>query len=137
MYRRILQHINSVLNTVFNVISVATTLSLVALVFFMVLSRYVFNWNIFGLDELAALSAMWLYMFGAIVSSKNSTHIVVDFAPLVLSKHPRLLKAYGRFISLITVASALFFIYLSWQLLKFSLKHPQYTAALNLRCFSR
>lgn len=132
MFRSILRCIDSAASHIFNYIAIITTVSLVTLVFLMVLTRYVFNWSVFGLDELAAISAMWLYMFGALISSKKRTHIVVDFAPLALAKFPRLLKAYEHLIGFIMLVTAMFFMYLAWDLLKFSLRMPQHTAALSI-----
>src|SRR5690606_32891094 len=99
-------------------IAFITTVVLVVLVFLMVVTRYVFNWSIFGLDELALISAIWLYMCGAVISSRNATHIVVDFVPQTI-KAPLLKKLYQRVIAGIIATTAGFFVYLAWDMLLF------------------
>lgn len=123
--------VDHIINKALEVIAILSSASLVILVFMIVLTRYVFNISIMGLDELALISAMWLYMTGALIASQRAEHIVVDFIPKSLkSEFSR--NFHQRFVALIMVATTLMFIYLSWEMLKFSLRLPQTTAGLRI-----
>lgn len=110
---------------------VIASAAVAGLVFFQVISRYVFEWSIIGLDELSLLAAMWLYMAGALIASRRSEHLVVDFLPQKLTS-PRLLKLHQRVIALIMLGTTCFFLFLGWKLLKFALRLPQYTEGLDM-----
>ncbi|QOR37747.1 TRAP transporter small permease subunit [Billgrantia diversa] len=114
-----------------NAVAIITSVVLVGMVFFMVISRYVFNWSIIGMDEIALISAMWLYMSGAVIASRRSEHLVVDFLPQRISS-PALLKIHQRLIAMIMLLTSGFFVFLAWKLLGFSLRLPQYTPGLKL-----
>ncbi|TDB01187.1 TRAP transporter small permease [Halomonas marinisediminis] len=119
------------INRLLDFMAIITSVVLVSMVFFMVIARYVFEWSIIGLDEIALLAAMWLYMSGAIIASRNNEHLVVDFLPQRINSK-KLLMLHQRFIALIMVAASGFFCYLAWDLLQFSLRLPQHTAGLKL-----
>ena len=59
-------------------IIIFTNLAVTGLVLFLVLARFVLGWSVVGVLELATLSAMWLYMCGAVVAARNREHLVVD-----------------------------------------------------------
>ncbi|OOV86395.1 TRAP transporter small permease [Oceanospirillum linum] len=114
-----------------HLIVIVASIAVAGLVFFQVISRYVFEWSIIGLDELSLLAAMWLYMAGALIASRRSEHLVVDFLPQKL-RSPLLLKIHQRVIALIMLGTTLFFLFLGWKLLKFALRLPQYTEGLDM-----
>ena len=58
---------------------IVTNLAVTALILFLVLARFVLGWSVVGVLELATLSAMWLYMCGAVIAARNREHLVVDF----------------------------------------------------------
>lgn len=118
-------------NRLLDYTAIITSIVLVSMVFFMVISRYVLEWSIIGLDEIALVAAMWLYMTGAIIASRNNEHLVVDFLPQRI-KSKKLLTFHQRVIALIMVATSGFFVFLAWELLQFSLRLPQYTAGLEI-----
>jgi TRAP-type C4-dicarboxylate transport system permease small subunit len=114
-----------------SVIIIVTNLAVTGLVLFLVLARFVLGWSVVGVLELATLSAMWLYMCGAVVAARNREHLVVDFLPQSIAnpKH----KALHEFaVSLIMVVLSLFFISLAKDMVDWSIKRPQTTAALSL-----
>lgn len=116
---------------VFNFIVIVASALVAGLVFFMVVARYVLEWSVVGVDELALFSAMWLYMVGALIASRRAEHLVVDFLPQQI-KSPRLLRLHQRVVALIMVVTTLFFIYLSWRMFSFAIKRPQTTPGLGL-----
>ncbi|MFV0664842.1 TRAP transporter small permease [Denitromonas sp.] len=117
--------------SVFNLIAIVSSALLTGLVFFMVIARYVLEWSIVGLDEVALISAMWLYMTGAMIASRRAEHLVVDFLPQQLTSE-RLLRLHQRVIALIMLATTIFFMYLAWRMFGFATKRPQSTPGLGL-----
>ncbi|WP_424988106.1 TRAP transporter small permease [Microbulbifer sp. S227A] len=103
----------------------------VGLVFFMVVARYVLELSIVGIDEIALISAIWLYMVGAMVASRRAEHLVVDFLPQRLTS-PVLLKLHQRAVAILMIAASGFFIYLAWDMMGFAIKRPQETPGLGL-----
>lgn len=57
-----------------------------ALVFFIVIMRYVFRMNLYGADELITVFAMWLYFCGAIYGSYEESHIKGDLLTMMFTK---------------------------------------------------
>lgn len=112
-------------------IIIFTNLAVTGLVLFLVLARFVLGWSVVGVLELATLSAMWLYMCGAVVAARNKEHLVVDFLSLSL-KTPRARALHDLAISLIMVVLSLFFVKLANDMVGWSIKRPQTTAALSL-----
>lgn len=123
--------LDRIIASVFNVIVIATSAIITGIIFFMVIARYALEWSVIGADEIALVSAMWLYMVSALIASRRAEHLVVDFIPQQISS-PRLLNLHQRIIALIMVGTTAFFIYLSWRMLGFALKRPQTTAGLSI-----
>ena len=55
------------------------SLSILCLMLFLVISRYIFGWSVVGVLELVMIFGIWLYMFGALAASRKNDHLVVDF----------------------------------------------------------
>jgi len=117
--------------SVLNVLVIITSTIVTGVIFFMVIARYILEWSFIGADEVALVSAIWLYMIGAIVASRRAEHLVVDFLPQFITS-PMLLRLHQRLIALIMVATTGFFIYLVWNLFGFAIKRPQETAGLGI-----
>lgn len=126
-----LSQLNKGVVVVFNWTAVITSVILVGLVTFSVISRYVFQWSIIGLNELALVAAMWLYMTGAMIASRRSEHLVVDFLPQKLTS-PFWRGVHQRIIALIMVGASLFFIKLAWDMVGFALRLPSSTPGLGI-----
>lgn len=114
-----------------DLIVMISSLLVVGLVFFMVIARYVLEWSIIGLDEIALIGAMWLYMTGAIVASRRAEHLVVDFLPRQLTSSA-LLRFQQRFVSLVMICASVFFIFLALRMLGFAIRRPQTTPGLGI-----
>ncbi len=123
--------IDNVMARLLNLIAIIASIVVTGLVFFMVIARYALEWSIVGVDELALISAMWLYMVGGIIASRRAEHLVVDFLPQQLTS-PALLRLHQRVVALIMVGTTLFFIYLAWRMMGFAIKRPQTTPGLGL-----
>jgi TRAP-type C4-dicarboxylate transport system permease small subunit len=114
-----------------SVIIIFTNLAVTGLVLFLVLARFVLGWSVVGVLELATLSAMWLYMCGAVVAARNREHLVVDFLPQSIT-NPKYKALHALAVSLIMVVLSLFFVRLASDMVGWSIKRPQTTAALSL-----
>ena len=114
-----------------NIIVIVTSLAITGLILFLVLARYVLGWSVVGVLELATLSAIWLYMCGAVVAARNHQHLVVDFLSLSLT-NPRTKALHTFAVSLVMVVLSLIFLNLASDMVAWSMKRPQTTAALSI-----
>lgn len=102
-----------------------------ALLFLLVLTRYVFGWDFSAAHDLSLLAAMFLYMTGAVIASRRREHLVVDFVPSRLqSPRARSLHRIGE--AAITTVFTIFFIYWSYRMFLWGVARPQTTPALRL-----
>lgn len=127
----ILRKLDSGLIGLLNLVVMVTSLAITGLILFLVLARYVLGWSVVGVLELATLSAIWLYMCGAVVAARNHEHLVVDFLALSL-KNPTHKALHTFAVSLIMVVLSLFFLSLANDMVAWSIKRPQTTAALSI-----
>ncbi|MCG2580472.1 MAG: TRAP transporter small permease [Marinobacter sp.] len=110
---------------------IVSSLAIMGLMLFLILSRYVFGWSIVGVLELVMVFGIWLYMLGAITASRKRDHLVIDLLALSL-RSERTRSFHKILISLITGVISLFFIYWSYKMLMWGLKRPQVTPALSI-----
>ena len=125
----VLNILDNVLVRILNAIVIFTNLAIMTVILILVISR-VFGWSVIGMLELATISAMWLYMAGAIVAARNREHLVVDFLTQKMPSKWRHLHDLTT--SLIVFAICIFFIYLAKDMLEFASRRPQTTPALSL-----
>lgn len=107
--------------------SAVITLALVALV----ICRYVLNYPLSGMHEMSILAALWLYMTGAMLSSRNGGHLVVDLLESKLTS-TKMHAFHALFISALTVVITAFFAFWVWKMLVWGIKRPQTIPVLNL-----
>ena len=128
---KLFRRADKVIMWVMGQIIILTNLAVTGLILFLVLARFVLGWSVVGVLELATLSAMWLYMCGAVVAARNREHLVVDFLTLSL-KSPRARALHDLAVSVIMVVLSVFFIGLARDMVAWSIARPQTTAALSL-----
>lgn len=115
------------LRVIIYVTSAVVTLALVALV----IARFLFNQSLLGMHEASLLAAMWLYMAGAIMATRRSEHLVVDF--LATSLKSRRAKAIHAFVvATLTLVIATIFSFWIWKMLAWGMKRPQTIPVLDL-----
>lgn len=61
--------------------------SLTALIFVQVISRYVFDTAIFGIEEIASYVSVWFYFIGCSLGAANKEHISASLVNLFLQGH--------------------------------------------------
>ncbi len=133
--RNLFEFLDRWLMRLMSVVIFFSTAIIVCLITFLILSRYVFGWSVVGLLELSTLSALWLYMIGAVVASRNREHITVDFTAQSLNS-PRLAAAHDLAISVILFVLGLFFLSLSWDMIEWAFRRPQVTPGLGIPLFA-
>lgn len=118
-----------------SVVIFVSTAVIVCLISFLILSRFVLGWSVVGLLELSTLSALWLYMVGAVVASRNREHITVDFVTQSLGS-PRLRAAHDLAVAVIIFALGLSFLSLAKDMIDWSMRRPQVTPGLGISLFA-
>jgi len=127
----LLRKLDAGLIGILNVVVIVMSLAITGLILFLVLARFLLGWSVVGVLELATLSAMWLYMCGAVVAARNHEHLVVDFLALSL-KNPKHKALHTFAVSVVMVVLSLFFLSLANDMVAWSIKRPQTTAALSI-----
>lgn len=133
--RNLFEFLDRWLMRLMSIVIFVSTAVIVCLISFLILSRYVFGWSVVGMLELSTLSALWLYMIGAVVASRNREHITVDFTAQSLSD-PRLSAAHDLTVSVIIFVLGLFFLSLSWDMIEWAMRRPQVTPGLSIPLFA-
>ncbi len=114
------------LRMIIYVTSAVVTLALVALV----LARFFFHQSLHSVHELSLLAAMWLYMAGAVMASRRSEHLVVDFLATSLgSKRAKTIHAF--IVATLTLIISAIFAYWIWKMLAWGAKRPQTIPVLD------
>lgn len=107
------------------------SLSILCLMLFLVISRYIFGWSVVGVLELVMIFGIWLYMFGALAASRKNDHLVVDLLPLSLKSETS--KAiHGAIVAVITAIICIFFMYWSYKMIMWGMRRPQVTPGLSI-----
>lgn len=71
------------LHSFFKIATIAFLMATVAVIFFIVLMRYIFHFNLYGMDEILTIVTMWLYFMGGIYGTYEESHIQGDLLNLV------------------------------------------------------
>jgi TRAP-type C4-dicarboxylate transport system permease small subunit len=101
------------------------------LMLFLVIARYVLGLSIVGLHELILLSALQLYMVGAIIASRRGEHITVTWLGERI-RAPRAQALHGALVAAITVVVTVFFLVWTYHMFAWGLKMPQSTPAYGI-----
>ena len=109
---------------------VTSAVIVLALVILVVL-RAGFDISLSGMHETSLFAAMWLYMGGAVLASRRSEHLVVDFLAGALTS-PRAKALHDVMISVLTLLVVAFFAQWVWGMFAWGLKRPQIIPVLNV-----
>lgn len=116
---------------ILNASVIISSITLVGLMLFLVVARYVFGWSVIGLLEMIMVFGMWLYMIGALIASRKREHLVVDFLhEQIASRRLRLL--HRVVVAAVTFVICIFFGYLAYRMLQWGMRRPQHTPGLSL-----
>lgn len=122
--------ISNVTTKVLETLIVLCSICIVGLMVLLVASRYV-GMSLMGVLEVVMVFAVWLYMLGAILASKNNTHLEVDLLALSL-KGTKAISYHKIYVSLVTVAVTFLFSYLAYKMVMWGINLPQSTPALSI-----
>ena len=117
--------------TVQKVIIIFVSLMLSGVMVTEVISRYFLGYPIWGWEELAMISAMWLYMIGAAMAAYEGTHLKTEIISLWI-KNPRNLRLVKALAALIALIMAGFMAYWSSDMLLWGLKQNPTTPVFNI-----
>jgi TRAP-type C4-dicarboxylate transport system permease small subunit len=106
-------------------------LSLTILIFTQVVSRYVFNTAIFGIEELASCIAVWMYFIGCSVGAEQKEHISASLADMFINT-PKGKKIHEITICIINIIIAGWMTVWAWQLTSWTLKFNMTSTELNI-----
>lgn len=90
------------LHTFFKIATIAFMMATVGAITFIVAMRYVFKTNLYGMDEILVIVAMWLYFMGGIYGTYEESHIQGDLLNLAWTKRWQY-KAHKIYIYLVCV----------------------------------
>lgn len=96
-----------------------------------IFTRSILGTPVFGLEELVLLGAMWLYMLGAALASRDRSHLSADFVQVIF-KNPRVIRSIHIVAALISLFMAIMFATWSYDLLYWAVKKGQTTAVLKM-----
>lgn len=79
---------------------------LTILVFVQVVTRYVFNFAIFGIEEVATYCAVWFYMVGAAIGAHERGHISASLVDMVVENErgQAVVKAFTALVGVVICA---------------------------------
>lgn len=112
-------------------IVVVLSFSIAVLLTYGIFTRSVLNKPVFGLEELVLFGAMWLYMLGAALASRERSHLSADFMQVIF-KNPRVIHSTHIVASLISLFMAIMFSTWSYELVHWAVEKGQTTTALKL-----
>lgn len=96
-----------------------------------IFARAALDKPVFGLEELVLLGAMWLYMLGAALASRERSHLSGDFTQIMF-KNPQVIRSFHILASFISLFMAIMFATWSYDLLYWAVKKGQTTTALKM-----
>lgn len=96
-----------------------------------IFTRAVLDAPLFGLEELILMVAMWVYMLGAVLASRERSHLSADFVQVVCS-HPKTLQFIRLLATLISLLMAVMFVTWSYDLLQWGVNKGQATPVFQL-----
>lgn len=121
---------NNVFTKVLESLIVICSVCIVGLMVLLVASRFI-GMSLMGILEIVMVFAIWLYMLGAVLASKNNTHLEVDLLALSL-KGTKGLAYHKIYVSLVTVVVTSLFAFLAYKMIVWGMNLPQSTPALSI-----
>jgi len=96
-----------------------------------IFTRIVLGAPMFGLEELVLICVMWLYMMGAILASKERSHLSADFVQTFV-KNQKVVNFSHLITSIISLIIVSFFVSWSYDLFVWALEKKQTTPVFNI-----
>ncbi|MCC4273889.1 TRAP transporter small permease [Marinomonas communis] len=123
--------IDKILTMIVIPVVVVLSIAIASMLAWGIFSRSLLNAPVFGLEELVLISAMWLYMLGAVLAAKDRSHLTADFVSVIF-KNEKLIAGFAILATTISIVMALYFVSWSYELMAWSLKKAQITPVFKL-----
>jgi TRAP-type transport system small permease protein len=98
---------------------------------FGIVSRSFLGVQVFGLEELVLTAAMWLYMLGAALASRERSHLSADFIE-AFSRNETLNEVIHLIATTLSLVMAVFFVTWSYSLFAWGLEKGQVTPVFSI-----
>lgn len=89
------------------------------------------NIPVFGLEELILMSVIWLYMMGAVLASRDKTHLSADFFQ-AFCKNKKVIKWVHLLANIISLAMAVLFISWAYALVSWAFQKGQVSPVFGI-----
>lgn len=96
-----------------------------------IVARSILGTPIFGLEEIMLLAIMWFYMMGAVLASREGSHLKADLID-VLTDDPAIHRIVGIIATVISIFASLAFCYWAMDFLAFSVSRWQTTPVFKI-----
>ena len=96
-----------------------------------IVSRAVLGQPVFGLEEIMLLAIMWFYMLGAVLASRDGSHLKADFVD-VMTDDPTIRRVAAIASTIVSILASLAFCYWASDFIAFGLSRGQETPVFGL-----
>lgn len=122
----LLKKLDVLISRIIQPVVVVIGLGVAFLLFVGIVARSILGTPIFGLEEIMLLSIMWFYMLGAVLASREGSHLKADFVD-VMTENPAIRRAAAIVATVISIFASLAFTYWATDFLSFSMSRGQTT----------
>ncbi|MBR9865616.1 MAG: TRAP transporter small permease [Oceanospirillales bacterium] len=126
-----IEKVDMLLALIVKPIVVVISLAIAFMLSYGIFSRAVLGTPVFGLEELILMGAMWLYMLGAVLASRDRSHLCADFVQ-VITDNQRIVTFMHLLATLVSLFMAVMFATWSYDLMLWGLKKGQTTTVFHL-----
>ena len=122
--------VGKILASALDALAILATLAVAALTFFIVVARFT-EIAVVGIYEIILLAAVLMYMLGAVMASRNGSHLRVDWLDSRLTS-PGARRAQRLAIAVVSLITTAFFVYWTYRMFAWGLVRPQHTPAYGI-----
>lgn len=127
----LLSRLDQLLGFLLKAVVVLTGLAVAVMLVVGIFFRSALEHPVFGLEEIVLFSVMWFYMCGAVLASRERSHLAADFMSVMVSD-PRKLRIIGIATTAISLVLAIFFTAWAWSLVSWGIERGQSTPVFSL-----
>lgn len=117
---------DAAINRIIRPVVVIIGLGVALLLVIGIVARSALGTPVFGLEEIMLLAIMWFYMLGAVLASREGSHLKADFVD-VMTENAAIRRGAAIIATIISIFASLAFCYWATDFLSFSLSRGQTT----------
>lgn len=121
-----LKKLDLLISRIIQPVVVVIGLGVALLLFVGIVARSLLGSPIFGLEEIMLLAIMWFYMMGAVLASREGSHLRADFVD-VMTENRAIRHGAAVIATIVSIFAALAFCYWATDFLSFSMSRGQTT----------